>query len=431
MKNNTSSPRLRSTCLAAVLGLNWGDEGKGKLVDILAGKMQFVARFGGGANAGHTIVVDGKKVVLHQLPSGVLHPQTKNVIGNGCVVHLPTLIEEMEELEKFGVKLTDRLFISDRATLLFDFHKELDGLAESKLGDKKIGTTKRGIGPAYSDRVNRRSLRVGDLLNFERFAEKLRARLEEINATPGMPFQFDAGREINFYKDFAERLEGMICDTAEILQNALSDGKTILAEGAQAALLDVDFGSYPFVTSSTTTAGGIFSGLGVPPQNVDSIGVAKAYSTRVGAGPFPSELDNDLGEKIRQIGAEFGATTGRPRRCGWMDLVATKYAAKLNGTTALNLTKLDVLNDLPEIQICTKYLLDGEEISSPPAAIEDYARVEPVFETFPGWQKDISKVRKISELPPQAKKYLKFIEKYLGIPVKWVGVGVEREAMAE
>ncbi|MFH0834490.1 MAG: adenylosuccinate synthase [Patescibacteria group bacterium] len=431
MKNNTSSPKLQSTRLTAVLGLNWGDEGKGKLVDILAGKMQFVARFGGGANAGHTIVVDGRKVVLHQLPSGVLHPATKNVIGNGCVVHLPTLIEEMEELEKFGVKLTDRLFISDRATLLFDFHKELDGLAESKLGDKKIGTTKRGIGPAYSDRVNRRSLRVGDLLNFERFAEKLRARLDEINSTPGMPFQFDAGREINLYKDFAERLEGMICDTAEILQNALSDGKTVLAEGAQAALLDVDFGSYPFVTSSTTTAGGIFSGLGVPPQNVDSIGVAKAYSTRVGAGPFPSELDNDLGEKIRQIGAEFGATTGRPRRCGWMDLVATRYAARLNGTTALNLTKLDVLNELPEIQICTKYLLDGAEISSPPAAIEDYARVEPIFETFPGWQKDISKVRKISELPPQAKKYIKFIEKYLGIPVKWVGVGVEREAMAE
>lgn len=430
MKNTTSSPRLRSASLTAVLGLNWGDEGKGKLVDILAGKMQFVARFGGGANAGHTIVVDGQKVVLHQLPSGVLHPQTKNVIGNGCVVHLPTLIEEMDELEKSGVKLVDRLFLSDRATLLFDFHKELDGLAETARGDQKIGTTKRGIGPAYSDRVNRKSLRLGDLANFETFAAKLRARLEEVNAIEGMPFKFDEAREITLYKDLAERLNGMITDTSEILQTALADGKTVLAEGAQGSLLDVDFGTFPFVTSSTTTAGNIFSGLGIAPQDHESIGVAKAYTTRVGAGPFPTELDNELGENIRKIGAEFGATTGRPRRCGWMDLVATRFAARLNGTTALNLTKLDVLNDLEEIQVCTKYLLDGEEISGPPAVIEDYERVEPVFETLPGWQSDTSQARKISELPENAQAYIKFIEKFLGIPVRWVGVGVERESMA-
>ncbi|MCF7845614.1 MAG: adenylosuccinate synthase [Candidatus Peribacteraceae bacterium] len=416
--------------LTAVLGLNWGDEGKGKLVDILAGKMQFVARFGGGANAGHTIVVDGQKVVLHQLPSGVLHPQTKNVIGNGCVVHLPTLIEEMEELEKLGVKLTNRLFVSDRATILFDFHKELDGLAENKLGDKKIGTTKRGIGPAYSDRVNRKSIRLGDLANPEKFAEKLRARLEEVNALEGMPFKFDVERELTLYVDLAERLEGMIADTSEILQAAIADGKTVLAEGAQGSMLDVDFGTFPFVTSSTTTAGNIFSGLGIAPQNLESIGVAKAYTTRVGAGPFPTELDNELGEKIRQTGAEFGATTGRPRRCGWMDLVATRFAARLNGTTAINLTKLDVLNELEEIQVCTKYLLDGEEISGPPATVEDYKKIEPVFETLPGWQADTSAARKISDLPKNAQDYIKFIEKYLGVPVKWVGVGVEREAMA-
>lgn len=420
MKNN----------LTTVLGLNWGDEGKGKLVDILAGKMQFVARFGGGANAGHTIVVDGQKIVLHQLPSGVLHPQTKNIIGNGCVVHIPTLIEEIEELEKIGVKLVDRLFISDRATILFDFHKELDGLSESKLGDKKIGTTKRGIGPAYSDRVNRKSLRIGDLNNFENFAAKLRARLEEINAIEAIDPKFDIEKEITLYKDLAEKLEGMIVDVSMILQNALADGKTVLAEGAQGSLLDVDFGTFPFVTSSTTTAGNIFSGLGIAPQNLESIGVAKAYTTRVGAGPFPTELLNETGERLREVGAEFGATTGRPRRCGWMDLVATKFAAKLNGTTAINLTKLDVLNELDEIQVCTKYKLDGEEIETLPAVIEDYEKVEPIFETLAGWKSDTSEIHKISDLPENAQKYIKFIEKYLGIPVKWVGVGVEREAMA-
>jgi len=419
----------KTSKLTAVLGLNWGDEGKGKLVDILAAKSQFVARFGGGANAGHTIVVDGKKVVLHQMPSGVLHPQTKNVIGNGCVVHLPTLIEELNELEEIGVKLSDRLFISDRATLLFDFHKELDGLAESR-AKKKIGTTKRGIGPAYSDRVNRKALRAGDLLNFENFASKLRDRLDEVNTIEGMPFQFEAGREIALYKDIAERLEGMIVDTSALLQEALEDGKTVLAEGAQGSLLDVDFGTFPFVTSSTTTAGNIFSGLGIPPQPLESIGVAKAYTTRVGEGPFTTELTNKTGEKLRDIGAEFGATTGRPRRCGWMDLVATKYSAKLNGTTCINLTKLDVLNDFEEIQVCTKYKLDDEEIETLPATIAELERVEPIFETLPGWKEDTSKARKIKDLPNNAQDYIKFIEKYLGVPVKWVGVGVEREAMA-
>ena len=420
---------MNSNNLTAVLGLNWGDEGKGKLVDILAGKSPFVARFGGGANAGHTIVVDGEKVVLHQLPSGVLHPQTKNVIGNGCVVHLPTLIEEMNELKTKGVELADRLFLSNRATILFDFHKELDGLAESR-AKKKIGTTKRGIGPAYSDRVNRKSLRLGDLLNFEVFAEKLRDRLEEVNAIEGMPFKFDPTREISLYKDLAERLDGMIVDTSALLQDALADGKTVLAEGAQGSLLDVDFGTFPFVTSSTTTAGNIFSGLGIAPQVLESIGVAKAYTTRVGEGPFTTELLNETGEKLREVGAEFGATTGRPRRCGWMDLVATKYSAKLNGTTAINLTKLDVLNDFAEIQVCTKYSLDGEEIETLPATIEELERVEPIFETLAGWQADTSAAKKISDLPKNAQAYIKFIEYYLEVPVQWVGVGVEREAMA-
>ena len=415
--------------LTAVLGLNWGDEGKGKLVDILAGKMQFVARFGGGANAGHTIHIDGQKFVLHQLPSGVLHPQTKCVIGNGCVVHLPTLIEEMSELESAGIKLADRVLISNRAVLLFDFHKELDGLNEESAGAKKIGTTKKGIGPAYSDKVNRCAFRMGDLLDFESFSKRLRVRIEEINKTPNLPFRFDEGREIAFYQDFADRFEGMIVDTSALLQEALIDGKTVLAEGAQGSLLDVDHGTYPFVTSSTTTAGNIFSGLGISPQSFESIGVAKAYTTRVGAGPFTTELLDADGEKLREIGHEFGATTGRPRRCGWMDLVATKYSVRLNATTMLNLTKLDVLNDFAEIKVCVAYELDSVRIQTLPATIAELERVKPVYETLPGWQTDISTMREVAQLPENAQKYIKFIEKFLEIPVKWTGVGVEREAM--
>ena len=333
-------------------------------------------------------------------------------------------------MENQGINLTDRLFLSSRATLLFDFHKELDGLSEEKAGKGKIGTTKRGIGPAYTDRAARQSFRPGDLLNFENFAERLRERLEEVNAIEGMPFKFDPEREITLYRDCADRLNGSIVDTAELLQEALADGKTVLAEGAQGSLLDIDHGTYPYVTSSTTTAGNIFSGLGIGPQPFESIGVAKAYTTRVGAGPFITELDNALGGKLQKIGAEFGATTGRPRRCGWMDLVATKYSAKLNSTTAINLTKLDVLNDFKEIQVCTAYKLDGEVLSAPPATIAELEKVEPVFETLPGWQEDTSEARKIADLPKNARAYVKFIEKYLGVPVKWVGVGVEREAMA-
>jgi adenylosuccinate synthase len=422
---------MKKSKLTAILGLNWGDEGKGKLVDILAGKSHFVARFGGGANAGHTIYANGKKFVLHQIPSGALHPQCKCVIGNGCVVHLPTVIEELEELKAAGINLTERLFISDRAILLFDFHKELDGLREnSAKAGKKIGTTKRGIGPAYADKINRCAFRAGDMLHFEDFAERLQDRIAEVNKTPGMPFQFDAGREITLYGDLAARLEGMICDTSTMLREALEAGKPVLVEGAQAALLDIDFGTYPFVTSSTTTAGGIFSGLGIPPQAADIIGVAKAYTTRVGEGPFPTELLDATGNKLREIGHEYGATTGRPRRCGWMDLVATKYAAKINGCNSINLTKLDCLNDFLEIKVCIAYELNGEKIDTLPANILDYAKVKPIYTTLKGWKKDTSKAKKIADLPAAARAYIKFIEKFTGIKVKWVGVGVEREAMA-
>ncbi len=422
---------MEKSKLSAVIGLQWGDEGKGKLVDILASQSDYVARFAGGANAGHTLVVNGEKTVLHQMPSGVLHSQTKCVIGNGCVIHLPTLIEEIEELEKNGVKVSERLFISNRAALLFDFHKMLDGLKEAKLDKtgKAVGTTKRGIGPAYRDKTSRDGFRVADLLDFAEFAKHFRTRLEELIAEHGL--EIDIEKELTDYKDYAERIESMITDTGTLLRSALDNGEAVLAEGAQGSLLDIDHGTYPFVTSSTTTAGNVFTGLGIGVQELkENIGVVKAYTTRVGAGPFMTKLEDTAGKKLQEVGHEYGATTGRPRDCGWLDLVAVKYAARLNGTTAINLTKLDVLNDFAEIKVCTGYELDGEKIDTLPATASELERVQPIYETLPGWQSDTSEARKIKDLPKEAQDYFKFIEKYLGVPVKWVGVGVEREAMA-
>lgn len=416
---------MRNSNLTAVIGLNWGDEGKGKLIDILAQRMDFVARFGGGANAGHTIQAEQQKIILHQLPSGVLQKKPQLIIGNGCVVHLPTLFEEITFLEKIGINLSKRLQISERATLLFDFHRELD--QASNLA-QKIGTTKRGIGPAYSDRVARRSLRVGDLLNFPTFAKNLRARLITLQKNPNLNCKFDPSTEIAFYKDAAERLNGMICDTSHQLLQAR--GKQILIEGAQGSLLDLDFGTYPFVTSSTTLAGGIFSGLGLPPQKIKTIGVIKAYLTRVGAGPFPTELKEAIGKKLQEQGHEFGATTGRPRRTGWLDLVATKFALNLNGVTSLNVTKLDVLQGLPEIKVCIGYELAGRKITAFPASLETLLKVKPIYKVFPGFHANIAKVRKIAQLPRAARNYLQFIEKFLGQPIKFVGVGPRREELA-
>lgn len=414
--------------LTAIIGLHFGDEGKGKLVDLLAGTHHYVARYGGGANAGHTIHVGDKKFVTHQLPSGILHPQTKNVIGNGCVLYLPGLMEEIAEMEQAGISIADRLFISNRATLLFDFHRELDGKKEDGLGEKKIGTTKRGIGPAYTDKASRISFRAGDLLQFDTFAIRLRERLEELKKTG---VGVDIERELTLYADYAERLGAYIVDTSDVLQSALRAGKHVLAEGAQGSLLDVDHGTYPFVTSSTTTIGGVFSGLGIPPQKkMDIVGVAKAYTTRVGSGPFPTELDDDIGKQLRVVGHEFGATTGRPRRCGWLDLVATRYAAQLNGTTSINLTKLDVLNSLPEINVGVGYTLDGVEIKTLPSTIDELARVQPIYETLPGWQVDTSGARTLKELPKNAQAFVKMIADFTATPIGWVGVGVDRDAMA-
>lgn len=416
---------MRQAKLTAILGLSWGDEGKGKLVDILAEQADFVARFGGGANAGHTIQAQQRKIILHQLPSGALRAKTQLIIGAGCVVHLPTLFEELAALEKLGFNLNERLKISERATLLLDFHKELE---EVSSWTKKIGTTKRGIGPAYVDRVQRTSFRVGDLLDFPNFAQELRERLTQFNKKAQR--KFNPSQEIAFYQDALERLSGMITDTSQLLQQAQRAGKKILVEGAQGSLLDLDFGTYPFVTSSTTTAAGIFSGLGLPPQRVETIGVLKAYSTRVGAGPFPTELQDQLGERLQRLGQEFGATTGRPRRTGWLDLVATKFAVDLNGIQSLNLTKLDVLSTLPEIKVCTGYELKGQKITHFPARTKLLAQVRPIYKSFPGFKKPISKVRKIAQLPAPAQNYLRFIEKFLKVPIRFVGVGGRRDELA-
>jgi len=420
---------MNTSKFTAILGLQWGDEGKGKLVDALAGEVDIVARFGGGANAGHSIHVDGKKYVTHQVPSGALYPHTTNVIGNGCVVHLPSLAKEIAELEEGGMPIRERVFVSSRAPLLLDAHKLIDAKKEELRGGANLGTTKSGIGPAYADKVSRDTLRVGELRDFALFEARLRAHLAELAELYSI--EIDVDTEVASYKAFAANIADRIIDTAAVLYSALADDKKLLIEGAQAALLDIDHGTYPFVTSSNTTIGGVFAGLGIGPQReMEIIGVAKAYTTRVGAGPFPTELDDETGEKLREIGHEFGATTGRPRRCGWLDLVATRYSARLNGCTAINLTKLDCLNDFAEIKVCVAYELDGERIETLPSTAAELERLVPVYGTLSGWQSDTSEIRKISDLPEAAQVFVKYIEDYCSVPVKWVGVGMERTALA-
>jgi len=420
---------MNTSQFTAILGLQWGDEGKGKLVDALAGDVDIVARFGGGANAGHSIHINDKKYVTHQVPSGVLYSHTTNIVGNGCVVHLPSLAKEIVELEESGMPIRERVFVSSRAPLLLDAHKLIDAKKEELRGGANLGTTKSGIGPAYADKVSRDTLRVGELRDFELFEKRLRAHLNDLTELYGI--EIDADAEVEIYRRFAKEIKDRIVDTSQLLQTAIANEKKLLVEGAQAALLDIDHGTYPFVTSSNTTIGGVFTGLGVGPQpDMQIIGVAKAYTTRVGTGPFPTELDSETGEKLREIGHEYGATTGRPRRCGWLDLVATRYSARLNSCTAINLTKLDCLNDFAEIKVCVAYELDGERIETLPATAAELERLIPVYETLPGWQSDTSEIRHISELPEQAQAFVKFIEDYCQTPVRWVGVGMDRQALA-
>lgn len=426
---------MASKNLTVILGSQWGDEGKGKLVDILSERFDIAARATGGANAGHTVKVmmDGeeKKFVFHLIPSGILYPQTTCVIGNGVVIHVPTLFKEIKNLEDQGISAESRIKISERASLLFDFHKMTDGAQEDSKGDKKVGTTKRGIGPCYSDKISRRGLRVCDLQDWNAFEEKYR----DLLAMHEQNFNYKhdgADAELALLKDLREKVLAMSADTALYLNSEMDAGKSVLMEGANAALLDIDHGTYPYVTSSNPTIGGIFTGCGIHPGVLDeNIGIVKAYMTRVGRGPFPTELENELGEQIREAGGEFGSTTGRPRRCGWFDAPLTKYAIMINGHTSLNLTKLDVLDQLDEIKVAEKYFLDGKEIFSLPARLEDLARVELEYSTHPGWKTDISNSKTWDDLPENAQNYVLHLEQLLGCPIKWIGVGARRDQMIE
>ncbi|KAL1703316.1 Adenylosuccinate synthetase [Schizophyllum commune] len=418
-----------------VLGAQWGDEGKGKLVDILSAEIDVCARCAGGNNAGHTIVVPigpEKKpttFAFHLLPSGLVNPGCTGLIGNGVVVHLPSFFAELDALQAQGLDCTGRLFVSDRAQLVFDFHQIVDGLKEVELGGSSIGTTKKGIGPAYSGKASRSGLRVHHLFDHDTFAAKFR-RLVEGRFKRYGHFEYDTEGEIERYKQLAERLRPHVIDSVAYIHRAISSGKHVLVEGANALMLDIDFGTYPFVTSSSTTIGGVCTGLGIPPKLIGkTIGVVKAYTTRVGGGPFPTEQLNDVGVHLQEVGREYGTTTGRRRRCGWLDLVVMKHSSLINGYDSLNLTKLDVLDDLAEIKIATKYLYEGKALEGFPADLELLAKVDVEYVTLPGWQTSISSLTSYDALPENCKKYIAFIEEFLGTPIEWIGVGPGRESM--
>jgi adenylosuccinate synthase len=414
--------------VCVVLGSQWGDEGKGKLVDILSQEYDIIARCQGGSNAGHTIVVDGQKFAFHLLPSGILHKNATCLIGNGVVIHLPTLFKELAALDEKGIDYKGRLKISDRAHLLFDYHQVVDGMQEDELAGEKIGTTKKGIGPCYSMKAQRTNLRVGDLRYMKHFEENLAKGVKSIQKR--YKFEYDVTAEVERYKKYAEILEPMIVDSVAYINEAYDSGKKILIEGANATMLDLDFGTYPFVTSSSASIGGACTGLGIAPSLIDyGVGIVKAYTTRVGSGPFPTELLNELGDAIREKGREFGTTTGRPRRCGWLDTFVLKYTHQINRYTALNITKLDILSELAEIKIGIGYSYKGEKLTHFPSNLEVLANVEVEYETMPGWQSDITKVRSYADLPDAAKNYIERIEQLVGCPVKWVGVGPGRDEM--
>lgn len=412
-----------------VVGAQWGDEGKGKIVDLLSDSVDIVARYQGGANAGHTIVIEGKKFVLHLIPSGILQNDVQCVIGNGVVIDPVALMEEIAMLEQFGISIKDRLYISHKAHLIMPYHKMLDKARESQ-SSAAIGTTGRGIGPAYIDKFSRSGIRIVDLLDRSVFEEKLRANIEEKNVLLKKIYdheELDIDSIISEYLDFDVKIDPYIKDTTLLLNQAIADGKSILMEGAQGALLDVDHGTYPFVTSSNPTSGGACTGLGVPPTAIDSvIGVVKAYTTRVGNGPFPTELHDAMGEELRKIGAEFGATTGRPRRCGWLDGVALRYSVMINGIDNIALTKLDVLDNVKSIGICTGYEIDGKMLRSFPANVQDLTKVKPHYEFHEGWNCSLAGIKHYDDLPNAAKQYIAAIEQVAGAKVGIISLSPDR-----
>jgi adenylosuccinate synthase len=412
-----------------VIGAQWGDEGKGKIVDILSDKTRYVVRYQGGANAGHTLKFDGKTFVLHLIPSGIFHHAAICVIGNGVVIDPAKLLDEIAAVRKLGVNPEGRLMVSETAHVILPYHKALDQAREAARGDQKIGTTGRGIGPAYVHKTSRIGIRMMDLLDTDTLRARIDDALEDTNAL----LKLHGGQTLSTDDVLAEvircgqELQPYICNTTNLLHQALIDGDDILLEGAQGALLDLDHGTYPYVTSSSPTSGGACTGTGIPPTAITHVmGITKAYCTRVGNGPFPTELHDTLGEEIRRIGNEFGATTGRPRRCGWLDLVALQYAARINGINELTITKLDVLDHLDEVRVCTAYRLNGETITHFPLKLSDLESVEPIYTTFPGWKQVTNGIKSFDDFPVQAREYLLFIQDFLGVNIAMISTGPDR-----
>ena len=412
-----------------VLGAQWGDEGKGKVTDFFASSADFVVRFQGGNNAGHTIVVGEEKLALSLTPSGVLYPNCVPVIGSGCVIDLGFLKEELQMLNDKNVN-TEKLAISPNAHVVMPYHKLLDELIEESLGENKLGTTKKGIGPCYADKIQRRGIRVQDLLNQNLFEKKVKANVEETNLTLTKIYNqppLVAEEIINEFKSYIDMVTNHIADTSLLIDKAIKDGKSILFEGAQGTLLDIDHGTYPFVTSSNTSSGNAAIGSGVGPKNIDRIvGVTKAYISRVGSGPFVTEQKNEIGDYLIEKGAEFGVVTGRRRRCGWLDLISLKYSVRVNSLTELFITKLDVLSGLDELKLCIGYNTENKVITDYPYELTILESAEPVYETFDGWSEDISSVKNYDDLPENAKTYLKAIEDFIAVPITFISVGPER-----
>ena len=412
-----------------LLGLQWGDEGKGKIVDVLTKEHEIIARFQGGPNAGHTLVFDGQKHVLHTIPSGIFHDKALNIVGNGVVIDPVIFKKELDNLSKHNIDFTKKIVLSRKAHLILPTHRLLDAASETAKGKAKIGSTLKGIGPTYMDKTGRNGFRLGDLelKDWKARYEKLRDKHLKMLSHYDVQIQFDINE---LEQDFFESLEVVkqipFVDGVDFIHTAINTGKTILAEGAQGSLLDVDFGTYPFVTSSTTTAAGACTGLGIAPNQIDKVfGIMKAYVTRVGSGPFPTELFDEDGKRMAKVGQEFGATTGRPRRCGWLDLVALKYAVQINGVTEMSMMKADVLSGFDTIKVCVAYKYNGKEITHFPYSIEDDV-VTPVYKEFKGWQEDITQIKTESEIPIELKEYIAFIEAYVGVPIKILSVGPDR-----
>lgn len=416
--------------IRVVVGAQWGDEGKGKIVDLLSKDADYVVRYQGGANAGHTLKFDDTKVVLHLIPSGVFNGDATCIIGNGVVIDPSSLLEEIDEVQKLGVNLEERLLISNAAHIILPYHQLLDQLKERNRGDDAIGTTGRGIGPAYVSKISRVGIRAGDFFNPDSLRKKVQSNLNDINEALQHIYKekpLDANAMVSELLEAADKIRPFIAQTSSILHEAVARGKNILLEGAQGSMLDIDHGTYPYVTSSSPTSGGACTGSGIAPMALDHVmGISKAYCTRVGNGPFPTELTGEVGEKLREAGQEFGATTGRPRRCGWIDLVALKYAVQINGMDELALSKLDILNDFAEIKLCTHYKIDGQKTDQFPldAAVLEQAR--PVYKIMHGWQTDIGLFNSRDDMPDEVKDYLVFIEDYLDVDITILSTGPKR-----